>query len=145
MPRRHRHWPPSWSDDPRGCPINPGGHWDFDTAVSVLQTLAFAGEADAASEVTRYMGWPGQAISYKLGEQAIVNLRRELESEPLDLKDFHTDILTVGAVGLDVLSEQVRAAQRALAVTSGLPFGPMIAPRTFTTRPFAGLAPATTS
>ena len=62
--------------------------------------------------MTRYLGWPGQAISYKVGEQTILDIRKESESrlgEGFDLKAFHARVLEVGPVGLDLLrSEMVR-------------------------------------
>ncbi len=99
---------------PDDAPINPGGEWDFDTAVEMLETVAFMDNADATSEIVRYLGWPGQAITYKLGEKAILDLRSEFEGrDGFDLKQFHVDLLTAGAVGLDAMRDLVRAAQTA--------------------------------
>ncbi len=54
--------------------------------------------------MTRYLGWPGQAISYKVGEQAILDLRAEHSGHSdFDLKTFHADLLALGSIGLDVL------------------------------------------
>jgi uncharacterized protein (DUF885 family) len=64
----------------------------------------------AVSEVTRYLGWPGQAISYKVGERVILGLREEArskEGDAFDLKAFHERVLGSGPVGLDHLREIV--------------------------------------
>jgi uncharacterized protein (DUF885 family) len=54
--------------------------------------------------VVRYFGWPGQAISYKVGEQAILDLRAERSAKDgFDLKSFHSDVLSVGSIGLDLM------------------------------------------
>lgn len=99
---------------PDDAPVNPEGQWSFDTAVEMLRTVSYMGEADSTSEITRYLGWPGQAISYKWGEKVIVDLRDEMESRPgFDLKTFHSDLLSAGSVGLDLLVELVRDAQAA--------------------------------
>lgn len=64
----------------------------------------------AASEVLRYLGWPGQAISYKVGEREILRLR-EAERGRLgagfDLKAFHARVLGSGDMGLDLLERVV--------------------------------------
>jgi uncharacterized protein (DUF885 family) len=68
------------------------------------------GEDYARSEVTRYLGWPGQAISYKVGQRAILELRAELKQKQgaaFDLKDFHARVLESGPVGLDRLRKLV--------------------------------------
>ena len=57
-------------------------------------------------ELDRYLGWPGQASAYKLGERSWLRLRDEArarEGAAFDLKAFHHEALAVGSVGLDVL------------------------------------------
>ncbi len=64
----------------------------------------------ARSEMTRYLGWPGQAISYKVGQQAIRDLRAEAQRRQgagFDRKAFHARVLEIGSVGLDVLRRHV--------------------------------------
>ncbi|RMD63226.1 MAG: DUF885 family protein, partial [Planctomycetota bacterium] len=60
----------------------------------------------------RYIAWPGQACSYKLGERAIRQLRTEAEKtlgERFDLRAFHDAILEAGDLPLDLLRQRVRA------------------------------------
>lgn len=95
--------------------FHPGEAWTAELAVEMLQEWAFQSPAMARSEVVRYLGWPGQAITYKLGEKAILDLRAERQAAarpagaaPYDPVAFHSDVLGAGAVGLDLLAEVVR-------------------------------------
>ncbi len=89
---------------PQSVSFHPGESWTFDLAYDLLRTRALLSHTEAESEVIRYFGWPGQAISYKVGEQAILDLRAEHSGRPgFDLKTFHADLLALGSVGLDVL------------------------------------------
>jgi uncharacterized protein (DUF885 family) len=57
-------------------------------------------------EVNRYLGWPGQAPSYKVGQRIWEQIRdgvREREGADWDVKAFHKRALDVGGVGLDTL------------------------------------------
>ena len=57
-------------------------------------------------EVTRYLGWPGQAPSYKVGQRVWEQLRDEVrrrEGDAFDMKAFHKRALDIGGVGLDTL------------------------------------------
>ena len=93
---------------PQSVSFHPGEEWTFDLAYELLRTRALEGEETAKSEVTRYFGWPGQAISYKVGEQAILDLRDEHSKRPdFSLKQFHADLLAVGSVGLDLLRSRM--------------------------------------
>ncbi len=96
---------------PQGQPFHPGEEWSFDTAVEML--IDYAGQLPdyARSEATRYLGWPGQAPTYKIGERVILDLRegrKQQEGAAFDLKRFHADVLEAGPVGLDLLKEFVR-------------------------------------
>ena len=60
----------------------------------------------AESEVKRYLGWPGQAISYKVGEREILTLRSDLRrrlGSDFSLKEFHGRVLGHGELRLDRL------------------------------------------
>jgi uncharacterized protein (DUF885 family) len=91
---------------PTGQPFHPGEEWTFDLAVDMLQKYATLEKPYAESEVTRYLGWPGQAIAYKVGEKAILDMRAELEARGgFDEKQFHEELLEIGPVGLDLVRE----------------------------------------
>jgi uncharacterized protein (DUF885 family) len=62
------------------------------------------------SEVLRYLGWPGQAISYKVGEREILDMRRKAKVKAgagFDSKEFHRRLLEAGAIRLDHLRETI--------------------------------------
>lgn len=91
---------------PAHAPLHPGRTWDYETAVDYMREIGMQPLAYAESEVKRYLGWPGQAISYKVGEREILALRDELHARlgaAFDLKDFHMRVLGHGEMRLDLL------------------------------------------
>jgi uncharacterized protein (DUF885 family) len=89
-----------------------GGEWTYDKAWSYLTAHNIDAEASLRFELDRYLGWPGQAPSYKVGERIWMQLRDETaarEGDAFDPKAFHRRALDVGSVGLDVLVEAMRA------------------------------------
>jgi uncharacterized protein (DUF885 family) len=95
-----------------GQPFHTGEPWTFERGVEMLERYASLDHDYAVSEMNRYLGWPGQAISYKVGQQAIRDLRDEERARrgaDFDQKAFHARLLEVGAVGLDLLREHVRS------------------------------------
>jgi uncharacterized protein (DUF885 family) len=97
---------------PEAQPFHPGEAWGFDTTVELLERYATLDHPYAVSETTRYLGWPAQAIAYKVGEREILRVRDELrrrEGDEFDLKDFHRRLLEVGPVGLDLMRSFVLA------------------------------------
>ena len=68
------------------------------------------------AEVVRYFGWPGQAISYKLGERGWLAAREQAMRSPgpggFDLKCWHTAALSLGPIGLDGLTRELAQAGR---------------------------------
>ena len=60
----------------------------------------------------RYLGWPGQAPAYKLGERLWLSARddaRQRQGADFDLKTFHMQALRMGQMGLDTLRERLAA------------------------------------
>lgn len=95
---------------PADAAFHPGERWSYELAVTMLCERAFASDEFARSEITRYLGWPGQAISYKVGEKVILDLREQLRQRgETDLRTFHRKVLAVGSIGLDLLQEKVLA------------------------------------
>lgn len=80
------------------------GTWTADKGYSFLKENLPISEGQLNFEFTRYLGWPGQAPSYKVGQRLWEQIRAELESRPgFNLKEFHTKALNIGSVGLDTL------------------------------------------
>lgn len=85
--------------------------WSRARAIEYLLANTAGTESDMTSEVDRYIGWPGQACAYKIGELRILALRREAEAalgERMDLRAFHDQLLGAGALPLDVLEARMR-------------------------------------
>lgn len=95
--------------------IDTGIHrygWSRKQAIDYLAGHTALSTHEVETEVDRYISWPGQALSYKLGELTIRRLRAEAERElgtKFDIRKFHSMILDLGAVPLPVLEQQVRA------------------------------------
>ena len=86
------------------------GDWTYDKAWAFLTAHANQGEAWLRFELDRYLGWPGQAPSYKIGERLWLELRAEVEhreGDAFDLKAFHRRALDIGCVPLDTLRQAV--------------------------------------
>ncbi len=95
---------------PPGQSFHPGEDWSFELAVEMLEQYAMLGRPYAESEITRYFGWPGQAISYKVGERTILDLRDQAQARSgsrFEPKAFHARLLEVGPVGLDLLRSEM--------------------------------------
>jgi uncharacterized protein (DUF885 family) len=87
-----------------------GGEWTYDKAWEFLNRHVNMDEGFVRFELDRYLGWPGQAPSYKVGERLWLELRdgaRSREGEAFDLKAFHRRALDIGGVGLDTLRAAV--------------------------------------
>jgi uncharacterized protein (DUF885 family) len=89
------------------------GDWDYGKAWRLLCAYARMAEPVLRFELDRYLGWPGQAPSYKVGERWWLALRDEARAatiargEQFDLTAFHRRALDIGGVGLDVLRSAV--------------------------------------
>jgi uncharacterized protein (DUF885 family) len=87
-----------------------GGRWDYDKAWRFLTAHANMAEGFLRFELDRYLGWPGQAPSYKIGERLWLQLREQVaarEGAGFDIRAFHRRALDIGSVGLDVLRDAV--------------------------------------
>jgi uncharacterized protein (DUF885 family) len=88
-----------------------GGTWDADKAWAFLTANANMDESFLRFELDRYLGWPGQAPSYKVGQRLWEQIRddaraaAEARGETFDLRAFHARALGLGSVGLDVLRD----------------------------------------
>lgn len=80
--------------------------WSRQEAIDYFKDNAAKTEADIINEIDRYIGWPGQALAYKIGQLKMLELRalaeREL-GERFDIRAFHDELLGVGAIPLDAL------------------------------------------
>jgi uncharacterized protein (DUF885 family) len=98
---------------PHDAPLHGGEPWSWQVAFDLARLLTGESEAEIASEIDRYFGWPGQAPSYKLGEREWLAARDEARmaaGADFDLARFHAVALDLGSVGLDVLRSEVVAA-----------------------------------
>ncbi|MGP6204140.1 DUF885 domain-containing protein [Microbacterium sp. F2] len=90
-------------DKPR---LDGDGVWDHDYALAFMRRNVNMSDEFIQFEVNRYLGWPGQAPSYKVGQRIWEQLRdtvAEQQGEAFDIKAFHKRALDVGGVGLDTL------------------------------------------
>lgn len=88
--------------------------WTRSQAQAYLREHTALSEHEVTTEVDRYIGWPGQALSYKVGEMAFRTLRHEQEARlgsAFDLRRFHDRLLAQGCVPLPVLGAALDEAE----------------------------------
>jgi uncharacterized protein (DUF885 family) len=93
---------------PRGTGWREGERWNAGIAWEFLRAHSSWDEKRLRFELHRYLGWPGQVTSYKLGERVWLQAREEARARAgaaFSLKDFHSAALSLGAMGLDPLRE----------------------------------------
>ena len=94
--------------------IDTGLHsmdWSREQAQEYLAANTALSIHEITTEIDRYISWPAQALSYKLGEYTIWELRRAAEfrlGPDFDIRAFHDFILSLGSVPLDILKDEVR-------------------------------------
>jgi uncharacterized protein (DUF885 family) len=91
-------------DNPFG--FRPGERWTAEHGFEFMRAHSRVDDATLRFEVNRYLGWPGQAPSYKVGERLWLQARDEVRRRhgaAFDLKAFHRAALDLGSVGLDPL------------------------------------------
>ena len=82
------------------------GTWDADYALAFMRDNVNMNDSFIRFEVNRYLGWPGQAPSYKVGQRIWEQIRdaaQERDGAAFSFKDFHKKALDLGGVGLDTL------------------------------------------
>lgn len=93
--------------------IDTGIHvkgWTRREAIALLEENSALSTHNIRTEVDRYISWPGQALSYKMGELKILELRKratEQLGKKFDLREFHSKILLAGGLPLTLLERQV--------------------------------------
>jgi uncharacterized protein (DUF885 family) len=93
--------------------VDPGIHvmgWDREKAIQFMTENTALSLHECTTEIDRYIGWPGQAVSYKIGELKIRDLRAKAEKElgdKFDIRAFHDLVLSEGTVPLYVLENLV--------------------------------------
>jgi uncharacterized protein (DUF885 family) len=97
---------------PKSERFHPGEVWNHDLAVEFSTQRTGRPAWFMESEIVRYLGWPAQAISYKVGERYWLDIReaaRRAKGEAFDLQAFHTHALNVGPMGLEQLQRELTA------------------------------------
>jgi uncharacterized protein (DUF885 family) len=93
-----------------GTPFHAGELWNADLAFEFAVNETGATEDFMRTEIDRYLGWPAQAISYKIGQREWIAARDEAKARhgaAFDLKAWHTTALGLGAIGLGQLRAEL--------------------------------------
>ena len=84
--------------------------WTREKAVEYMSKNTALSLHEINTEVDRYISWPGQALSYKIGEIKIRELRKKAKqvlANKFDIRDFHEVILSQGTVTLSIMEERI--------------------------------------
>jgi uncharacterized protein (DUF885 family) len=93
--------------------LDGSGTWDADYALEFMRRNVNMSDEFIQFEVNRYLGWPGQAPSYKVGQRIWEQIRDDAarrEGDDFDIKRFHMRALRLGGVGLDTLRMALSAS-----------------------------------
>lgn len=83
------------------------GKWDKSHVKTFMRENSAMDDANLSFEVNRYLGWPGQAPSYALGERLWRATRDDAVAQGMSVKDFHSDALALGSVPMSILRETI--------------------------------------
>ena len=100
------------TDNPFG--FHPGETWDHQLGLEFMRQHTRMEDDLIKFEVNRYLGWPGQAPSYKVGERIWLQARDDAKArlgDRFDLKAFHRAALDLGSIGLDPLQAALARIQ----------------------------------
>jgi len=93
--------------------VDTGMHykgWTRQQAIDFFKDNAAKTELDIINEIDRYIGWPGQALAYKIGQLKMLELRSRAEQalgDDFDIREFHDAMLGGGALPLEVLETRM--------------------------------------
>ncbi|GAA5187100.1 DUF885 domain-containing protein [Ferrimonas gelatinilytica] len=93
--------------------VDTGMHakgWSRQQAIDFLAANTALSLHNVTTEIDRYIGWPGQALSYKIGELTLWRLRRDAEQAlgaEFDLRQFHDQLLSAGSLPLPQLQQRI--------------------------------------
>ena len=85
--------------------------WTRQQGIDYMLANSSMAVSDVVAEVERYIAWPGQALSYKLGQFKIQELRdycKQTLGDKFDIKEFHTQILIDGALPMPILEAKIK-------------------------------------
>jgi uncharacterized protein (DUF885 family) len=83
--------------------------WTRQQSIDLLLSAGLT-DTDAVIETDRYISWPGQALTYKVGQREIERLRREISARDgaaFDLREFHDQLLGHGSLPLATLAREL--------------------------------------
>lgn len=84
--------------------------WNRQQAIDFMASNTALSMHNVTTEIDRYISWPGQALSYKIGELTIKRLRKQAEQalgNKFDIRSFHDAILANGSVPMSILEQQI--------------------------------------
>jgi uncharacterized protein (DUF885 family) len=102
---------------PANQPYHPTEHWSPALMLPFTIEHGYRPAEFSRSEIDRYLGWPGQAISYKVGERVFLQVRESVrvsEGARFDLKAFHAHALNLGPMGLSQFQRELVKAPSVL-------------------------------